>query len=260
MTETVPTPPDAIPPASAPLRIALLGEWHPEVIAHRAIPRALLDAAEAAGCGLSLQWLASDALGDVAARLAGFDGLWCVPGSPYRSLDGVLAAIGEVRRTGLPFLGSCGGFQHAVLEHARTDLGWSDAQHAETAPDAAQPVIAPLACGLVEARREILFAPGSRIAAAYGRPSAAEAYRCRYGVVPALREALFSGALQATGLAAPGPDGQEPAVAVHAVERTDHPFFVATLFQSERAALRGERVPLAEAFVAACLDRRAKTE
>ena len=37
-----------------------------------------------------------------------------------------------------------------------------------------------------------------------------------------------------------------------AVELDDHPFFVATLFQPERAALLGKPVPLVNAFVAAC--------
>ena len=38
---------------------------------------------------------------------------------------------------------------------------------------------------------------------------------------------------------------------VEAIELPSHPFFVATLFQSERRALRGEVPPVAEAFVRA---------
>lgn len=232
-----------------PLQIALIGDFHPDVIAHRAIPRALLHAAESLGQGISLVWMGTDTLDDAPARLAGVDGLWCTPGSPYRSLDGALAAIGHARRSGLPFLGSCGGFQHAVLEHARSVLGWADAEHAETAPDAERPVIAPLACGLVHAERELHFAPDSRLAAAYGRQTSRETYQCRYGVVPDLAADLFSAGLQAVAWADDEGDADLPAV--HAVERSDHPFFVATLFQSERAALRGEPVPLAQAFVRA---------
>jgi CTP synthase (UTP-ammonia lyase) len=43
---------------------------------------------------------------------------------------------------------------------------------------------------------------------------------------------------------------------VRAVEREDHPFFLATLFQPERAALRERMPPLAAAFVRACAARR----
>jgi CTP synthase (UTP-ammonia lyase) len=39
---------------------------------------------------------------------------------------------------------------------------------------------------------------------------------------------------------------------VRAVELDGHPFFVATLFQPERAALKGKSAPLVVAFVSAC--------
>ena len=39
---------------------------------------------------------------------------------------------------------------------------------------------------------------------------------------------------------------------VRAVELDGHPFFVATLFQSERASLAGAAAPLVVSFVKAC--------
>jgi hypothetical protein len=42
---------------------------------------------------------------------------------------------------------------------------------------------------------------------------------------------------------------------VRAVELDGHPFFVATRFQPERAALRGETAPLVVAFLQACVSR-----
>jgi CTP synthase (UTP-ammonia lyase) len=63
---------------------------------------------------------------------------------------------------------------------------------------------------------------------------------------PRFAETLTGGPLRATAH-----DGQGE---VRAVELDGHPFFVATLFQPERAALRGEVPPLVRAFVdaAAC--------
>jgi len=55
---------------------------------------------------------------------------------------------------------------------------------------------------------------------------------------------VLAGPLRATGH---DEDGE-----VRAIELDDHPFFVATLFQPERAALAGRRAPLVEAFVRAC--------
>jgi CTP synthase (UTP-ammonia lyase) len=66
--------------------------------------------------------------------LEGCDGLIVAPGSPCRSQQGALVVIEHARLHSLPLLGTCGGFQHVVLEFARNVLGFADAQHAETTP------------------------------------------------------------------------------------------------------------------------------
>src|SRR4029077_3316923 len=101
-----------------------------------------------------------------------------------KSTDGALRAIRLARATGTPFLGTCGGFQHVILEYARNVLGWADAEHAELAPGAGRPVITPLACSLVEARDSVRFTPGSHVAEAYGALESTEGYHCRYGLNP----------------------------------------------------------------------------
>ena len=223
--------------------VGLIGDYNPSVPAHQGIPRALERAAEALHIEVGFEWVPTDeATSD--ARLSPFDGLWSVPASPYRSMEGALRAIGHARQNAVPFLGTCGGFQHVVIEYARSVLGWTDAEHAETAPGAARAVISPLECALVDVARAVRLFPGTRIAAAYGVEEVIEEYRCRYGLNPECRESLLSGPLRA---AAENETGE-----VHAVELDAHPFFVAALFQPERAALRGETAPLVVSFVRAC--------
>jgi len=227
---------------TTPLRIGLIGDRDHAVVAHRAIPLALARASADLACPLDVEWVPTDEIPD-ASRVAAFDALWCVPASPYRSMDGALCAIRHARETGRPFLGTCGGFQHAVVEYARHVLGWTDAEHAETAPDAARAVIVPLACSLVEASGRVRLRPGSRLAAAYGASEAEEGYHCSYGPDPAFRDAIAAGPLRVAA--------EDDAGDVRAVELDGHPFFVATLFQPERAALGGRTPPLVAAFVAA---------
>ncbi|HJU50006.1 MAG TPA: CTP synthase [Pseudogulbenkiania sp.] len=224
------------------IRIALVGDFDATVPAHQAIPPALQLAAEALDMEVEATWLGTDGIHD-PDDARGFHGIWCVPASPYRSMDGALRAIRHARENGVPFLGTCGGFQHAAIEYARHALGWLDAAHAETAPEAERAVIAPLACALVETQAEVRFVPGTRLALAYGVPSSTEGYRCRFGLNPRFAEELTRGPLR---VAARDNDGE-----VRAVELDDHPFFVATLFQPERAALQGLCPPLARAFVQA---------
>jgi CTP synthase (UTP-ammonia lyase) len=224
------------------IRIALLGDFDSGVTAHRAIPRALALAGDAAGLAVTPQWVHTSALTEPAV-LPDADGVWCVPASPYANPSGVLAAIRAVREGGIPFLGTCGGFQHALLEAAQSLWGIAAPQHAEDAPDAREPVIAPLACSLVEVSGAVRFAPGSRLASAYGALEAEEQYHCRYGLHPSFVARLAAGPLRATAW--------DQAGEVRAVELDGHPFFVATLFQPERRALAGGIPPLVDGFLRA---------
>lgn len=225
----------------APL-IALVGDYSPAVPAHRAIPRALELAAVHFGRPIASRWVHTAELHDAPAQLADCTGIWVVPASPYANMAGALAAIRFARETKRPFLGTCGGFQHALVEYARNVLGLTGADHAETNPTAANLVVTPLTCSLVEATGTLRLAPDSLIRAAYGRDTVTEGYRCNYGPAPAHRAAFEGAGLRFTAFDESGE--------IRAAELpiATHPFFVGTLFQPERAALRGELPPLIRAF------------
>ena len=226
-----------------PLKVGLVGDRDDSFVAHRAIPRALALAAEAAGADVAPEWLPTERLDAARPALAGYQALWCVPGSPYRHTAGALAAIRFARENAVPYLGTCAGFQHALLECAGSLWGLEEAVHAELDAEAPDPVIAPLSCALVEKAGRIHFAPGSRLAAAYGAGSAEEEYHCSYGLNPLYGPRLESGPLRATAW---DDDGD-----VRGIELEGHPFFAATLFQPERAALRRVVPPVVVAFLAA---------
>lgn len=228
------------------LNLALVGDYRASAVAHQAIPLAIERAAAHLGVSASFSWLATDQPG-VLDAVRSSDAVWVVPGSPYKNDDAVFETIRWAREQRHPFLGSCGGFQYAVIEYARNVLGWQDANHAET-DEGGRMVIAPLSCSLVEQRGEVRFAPGSRIAGAYGAQSSDEGYHCNFGVNPAFSEALEGENLRITSWDASGD--------VRGIELNDHPFFVATLFQSERAALQNKNSPLAIAWLQAALARR----
>lgn len=229
------------------IRIGLIGDYNSEVAAHRAIPKAIILAAQSAKCGeIETVWLATKTLQHgIDKPLSSFDGLWCVPGSPYASTAGALNAIRFARKNGVPFLGTCGGFQHALIEYARDVLGLADAEHAETSPSAAFPLISRLACSLVEKEGKIFLQENSRIRRIYGKPEATETYHCNFGLNPAHETRLNDGCLKFTG--------RDESGEIRVLELDRHPFFIATLFQPERPALRGEVHPLIGAYVRAVL-------
>lgn len=218
----------------APLAIGIIGDRNPAVLAHRAIPEAIRLAAAALGVRAEAIWLPTEELpaDPAAARaaIARFDAIWCAPASPYRHTAGALAAIGAARTGDVPFFGSCGGFEHALLEIAGSVLGIG-AAHAELDPDAADPVIAPLSCALVEEVAEVALAPGSLLARAYGVEYAAEGYQCRYGM-----HAAWEARLAAAGVSVTARDAAGDA---RGFELAGPRFFTGTLFQPERRALEG---------------------
>jgi CTP synthase (UTP-ammonia lyase) len=227
-------------------RVALIGDHDPTVIAHQAIPLALERAGREAGETLAWTWIDTASIGpDVDAQLAGYAGIWCVPASPYANAAGAIAAIRYAREHQRPFLGTCGGFQHAMLEYAQACWGLAHPAHAEIDPAAVDPVIVPLSCGLVEVTDTVRFVPGSRLRDIYGCDEAAEGYRCSYGLSARYTSHLAGGPLRISAHDAAGE--------IRAVELDGHPFYFGTLYQPERSALAGQSHPLIAAFAAAVM-------
>jgi len=223
--------------------IALVGDFDERVLAHQAIPVAIRLASAAVGVEVNGEWVGTGTIDPHHPALGPFHGIWCVPASPYDSMAGALAAIRMAREGDIPFLGTCGGFQHAVMEVAASLWGLEGAGHSEVDPSADHPVIAPLSCSLVEKEGTVRLQSGSRLARAYGGATANEGYHCSYGFNPAYAEYLEKGPLRATAWDLEGD--------VRGVELDSHPFFVATLFQPERAGLRGEVSPVVASFLEA---------
>ncbi|HSD03028.1 MAG TPA: gamma-glutamyl-gamma-aminobutyrate hydrolase family protein [Gaiellales bacterium] len=216
--------------------IAVLGDRSPEYLTHRELDAAL----GLMPAGVDARWLPS-AQAESAAEA---DGLWVVPGTPYRDGDAVLEAIRLARSEGMPILGTCGGFQHMLLEFARNVAGLVDAAHAETDPDAGDPVLARLSCSLVGEERPVTAVAGTRLAELCGTEPFTGFHWCNYGLAPDREAALVAAGLV---VAARAPDA-----GVEAVELPDHPFYLATLFQPQvGTSVSGRLHPVIGALISA---------
>ena len=222
-------------------RIALLGEYTPSYAPHVATMAAVHHAAAALRTGVEAQWVSTSAVNE--QLLSEVAGIWVLPGSPYKSLDGALHAIREARERGIPCFGTCGGFQHMILEYARHVLSFADAQHAEYDPFASRLFISALECSLVGRAMTLQFEPGSRVAEIYGSLSAEEEYYCNFGVSPEAVPLLRSGPLAITGSDSEGE--------VRVIELADHPFFIGTLFVPQMRSTAERPHPLVTSFIRA---------
>ncbi len=224
----------------APPRVALVGDRSPSVRAHVRVPKVLQALRDRHGLTVDAYWIPTPDAYD----LEGFDGIWLLPGSPYESEAGAVNAARTAREQGIPLLGTCGGFQHILLEYARDVCELPGAAHGENTPGAAEHLIEQLTCSLAGHQGPVRLSPGSLAERLIGAERTVEGYHCSFGLNPAYIETLTAAGLRFTGHDEDG--------AVRVAELPAHPFFLATLFQPELA----ERPPhpISRGFAAAALE------
>ena len=220
-------------------KIAILGEYNADFPPHPATSAAILHSckfldAETRGVWVSTEHARLEALQEYA-------GIWVAPGSPYKNFSNTLRAIRYARENGIPCFGTCGGFQHIVIEYARNVLGYKVAHHAEYDPYASNLFVSSLACSLAGRKMKLKFVPGSGVAEIYGSLEVEEQYYCNFGVNPDVVELLMKAPLQIVGSDSEGE--------IRVVELPHHPFFIATLFVPQLLSRPDCPHPLITAFI-----------
>jgi CTP synthase (UTP-ammonia lyase) len=218
-------------------RLAIIGDRDPANQTHLFTENALTQIAR----NVSVDWVPTVELETDDNRLSNYSGLLIAPGSPYRSMEGALRAIRFARENDVPLLGTCGGFQHVVIEFVRNVLGVTDADHEETNPAAPRLAISALECSLYGQEDAIELVPNTRVGALYPHRRVVESFFCSYGVNPE-----FAGSLEENGLTVSGTDDDG---AVRILELATHPFFIATLFVPQARSSENQPHPLIKAFV-----------
>jgi CTP synthase (UTP-ammonia lyase) len=216
--------------------IALVGDRQPAHASHRE-----LDAVRGQlGEGVSAEWLATDE--DRVRDLGEFDGIWLVPGSPYADNVAACSAVTWARENDVPFLGTCGGLQYAVVEYFRNVLGFVGASHAESDGSDASNVVHALACSLQGEERQVRPVAGTRFSALVDDQPFAGMHYCSYGPGPDEVERLVEGGMVVEATAEDA--GSE------VLELPANRFFILTLFQPQVGALAGKPLhPLLREFV-----------
>lgn len=239
------------------INVGILGDFDPGKASHPATDAAIRHAARYLSIEAGITWLPTPSLLTVEGRkkLAQFDCLWASPGSPYKSREGVIKAIQFAREMDYPFIGTCGGFQHTLLEYAMNVSGLADAGHAEEDPDTATPLLILAACP-VDGRPQgaprlwggikINISPDSLAFSIYRSPTIKEMFTCSYELNPAYRDTLEKNGLRVSGISEDG--------GTRIVELPEHRFFIATGFVPQLSSEEDRPHPL----IIACLKAAAE--
>jgi CTP synthase (UTP-ammonia lyase) len=242
------------------VRIGILGDFNPEFRSHHATNAALQHAAHKLNLQVESQWLPTPSLtaADAGRILETYDGLWAAPGSPFQSFDGMLKGIEFARTRDWPFLGTCAGFQYALIECARNVLGIQDADSAENQSGSRNIIIYPVACAVPDRQGdaprlsgtspEIRLRPGSYLQSFYGKDeeTATEEFFCNFEVNPDYEWCAMEAGFP---VVARGAQGE-----IRAIESPASRFFLATLFQPQLTSTETNPHPIVIAFVQAAAD------
>jgi CTP synthase (UTP-ammonia lyase) len=249
---------------SQALRIALLGDFDREKHSHWATEAALFHAASWLGCEVEPRWLPTESLEDrdVQDRLAHFDGFWGTPGSPFRSFAGMLRGIELARSRDWPYLGTCAGFQYALIEFSRNVLALSDADTAENNSNSRNVVITPVACPLpprplpsgvqgpkMYGKDVVRPVKGTPVHDLCRNGTLQGEYFCNFETNPEYVPRWEAAGLR---IAARGPRDE-----MHAFDLPGKRFFVATLFQPQLSSTLEQPHPLVLGYLRACSEFRA---
>ncbi|MBS5254364.1 MAG: CTP synthase [Cutibacterium granulosum] len=250
--------------------IALVGKYIDLPDAYLSVTEALRAGGYANRVKVNVKWVASDSCATpqgAAQYLGDVDGI-CVPGGfGIRGVEGKIGAIRYARQKRIPFLGLCLGLQCAVIEAAQDLAGIEGAASSEFDPGCADPVIATMAeqVDVVEGKGDLggtmrlgsypaKLDKDSLVASLYGTTTVTERHRHRYEVNNAYRDRLEAAGLHISGTS---PDGS--LVEFVELERSSHPFFVATQAHPELKSRPTHAHPLFRGLAAAAV-RRTKGE
>ena len=224
--------------AQAPT-IAIVGDHNPSYLTHALTDQAFSD------LGAPFEWVPTPRVLESPGVLGAYGGILMAPGTPYESMDGALEAVRYAREHDVALLGTCGGFQHVLIEFARNVAGIVGADHAETNPDADELVCVPLTCSLVGQRHPVRIVAATLAAAVYGADETVEPFFCNFGLNGSYRPAL-----EAAGMVFSGSDAEgEPRI----LELHGERFFLATLYVPQAASTKENPHPVLTAFIQASM-------
>jgi CTP synthase len=240
---------------NASVRIALVGKYVQLEDAYLSVVEALRHSGFEHGCGVEVDWVDSETLGDdeVRRRVEEADGILIPGGFGERGIEGKIDAARIAREQGIPYLGICLGMQMAVAEFARHVVGMEGANSSEFDPQTSYPVV-----DLLPEQKEVAdmggtmrlgadpvkLHAGTRAREIYGEAVIYERHRHRYEVNNFLRRRL-----EAAGLIVSGTTPDERLVEI--IELADHPFFVASQYHPEFKSRPDRPAPLFREFVGA---------
>lgn len=249
------------------LTIGVTGKYVALRDSYASIIKALEHAGVANDAEVDIEWIETTELDESNAAPAlaesGVQGIIVPGGFGVRGTEGKIACIHHARKSHMPYLGICLGFQMAVIEYARNVCNLPQASSTEFDPDCASPVIdilpeqkkiEGLGGNMRLGGQDVLIEPDTLAAKLFdGKTQIRQRFRHRYEVDPAVIDEL-----QAGGLIFSGKHPEHPIMQILELPGGVHPYFIAAQFHPELTSRPLRPQPMFVGLVAAALEYSAK--
>ncbi len=241
--------------AKEEIEIALVGKYVKMRDAYLSVAEALRHGGYANDVKVNIRWVEAEEVTKESAEelLASANGILVPGGFGDRGIEGKIAAASYARKNNIPYLGICLGMQTAVIEFARSELGFSDAASAEFDAGSSHKVIdlMPDQRGVISKGGTMRLGAypcrlkeGSSLLKIYGKELIHERHRHRYEFNNAFRDDFENRGMTISGTS---PDGR----LVEAVEIPSLKFFVGVQFHPEFKSRPNIPHPLFREFIKA---------
>jgi CTP synthase (UTP-ammonia lyase) len=229
--------------------IAIIGDYNFNYSSHVATNRAIEDVERMLNVDINVYWVETKVLADHAKdELSRFDGIWVAPG-PYANARGVFNAIEYARTAGVPFLGTSGGCQFAILEFTRNVLGVKEAT-GHLSMEGQSLIQRKTGSSKNIEMVKIFLMNGTRTAKFYIQENAKECASSGLSLHPELLDTMNEYGFSPAALDSEGD--------VRLFEMKNHDFFVGTLFLPQLTSRGALPHPLITNFVKASAKYREK--
>ena len=253
---------DRIKSRNKKVTIGLVGKYVQLHDAYLSVAEALRHAGYVYGARVQIKWIDSETINDdnAAESLAGCDGLLVPGGFGNRGIEGMIATARYARTSNVPYLGICLGMQIAVIEFARSVLGYKDANSGEFDENSNHKVIDFMPDQNAEINKggtmrlgayPCKIAPDTMMRQCYKADEISERHRHRYEFNNDYRTAMTEKGLVISGTS---PDNH----IVETVEVPENDFYVGVQFHPEFKSRPNKAHPLFMGLVKAGLDRQSK--
>lgn len=238
------------------LRVGMVAKYLDNEDSYFSVVEALHAAGWAHGCKIEIKWVNAEAIeqGKLtrAQLMKQVDGIVVPGGFGSRGVEGKIKAASWALEYGIPYLGLCLGMQVAAIAAVRK-VGVKQANSTEFDPETTEPVIHTMQDQIGKEGTggtmrlgdyECSLIRGTKTRELYGKSTVHERHRHRYEFNNAYQTELEKAGIKVSGIWKQGG-------LVEIIEKTDHPFFIASQFHPEFTSRPIRPQPLFDGFISA---------